>query len=66
MLQRERLDHLVASNDEHREMVARLESIYDDDATIDVVTSLDDALELTSGDDLAAEVERFLRDHPRD
>jgi PAC2 family len=65
VLQRERLDHLVASNDEHREMVARLESIYDDDATIDVVTSLDDALELTSGDDLAAEVERFLREHPK-
>ena len=31
VLQRERLDQLVESNDEHREMVARLESIYDDD-----------------------------------
>ncbi len=65
VLQRERLDHLVQSNDEHREMVARLESIYDEDATIDVIPPGESALELTSGDDLAAEVERFLREHPK-
>ena len=31
VLQRERLDQLVDGNDEHREMVARLERVYDND-----------------------------------
>jgi proteasome assembly chaperone (PAC2) family protein len=62
VLQRERLDRLVESNDEHRDMVARLERVYDDNDTNVVVLS--DELELRSGDELADEVERFLRDHP--
>jgi hypothetical protein len=64
VLQRERLDHLVASNDEHREMVARLERIYDDNDNANDIVVLSDELELRSGDELAAEVERFLRDNP--
>lgn len=60
-VQRERLDHLVASNAEHGEMLTRLESAYDDAHAAGDPTSL----ELRSGDDLAAEVEQFLRDHPK-
>jgi len=67
VLQRERLDQLVQGNDEHRAMVAQFEQLYDaaeleaeraDDAPPDVAGEL----ELRSGDELAAEVERFLRD----
>ena len=60
VLQRERLDQLVDGNDEHREMVARLERVYDNGEP----ASADDGegLELRSGDELAAEVERFLRE----
>lgn len=61
VLQRERLDHLVESNDEHRDMLARLEQVYDD--TGDDVVVVGDELELRSGDELAAEVERYLRDN---
>ena len=59
-VQRERLDHLVASNDEHRSMVDRLERMHDDAAA----ESASEPLELRSGDELAAEFERFLRDNP--
>ena len=67
MLQRERLDQLVEGNDEHRAMVAQFERLYDaaergapSDADADAAPS--GGLELRSGDELAAEVERFLRD----
>ena len=66
MLQRERLDQLVDGNDEHQAMVAQLEQLYDAaergerDAT--AAAAAPAALELRSGDELAAEVERFLRD----
>jgi len=63
VVQRERIDHLVASNEEHQAMVERLEQLYDDDA--DTATDVHPALELRSGDELAAEVERFLRDNPK-
>lgn len=65
VLQRERLDHLVESNDEHREMLARLEQVYDDtgDPDISGAVVVGDELELRSGDELAAEVERYLRDN---
>ncbi len=64
VLQRERLDHLVDSNEEHRDMLARLERVYDDTDDDSGVVVLSDELELRSGDELADEVERFLRDHP--
>jgi hypothetical protein len=60
VVQRERLDQLVDGNDEHREMVARLERMYDDGEP--ATTPDADALQLRSGDELAAEVERFLRE----
>jgi hypothetical protein len=52
---RERLDTLVANSDEHVEMVRQLEQHVD---ALDAAESGG----LVSGDELAAEVERFLRD----
>lgn len=51
---RSRLDELVAAEDSHQEMVAELERRMDEaGAMVD---------QMPSGEDLAAEVERFLRD----
>ena len=52
---RQRVDDLVTNNPEHRAMVAQLESVADHAEG----TSLGEAL--PSGDELAAELERFLR-----
>jgi hypothetical protein len=49
---RARLDELVAANPEHTQMVRQLETVYDDQSA---------NLTIPSGDELAAEVERFLR-----
>ena len=74
MLQRERLDQLVDGNDEHRAMVSQFERLYDaaEEAESEAADEADDTtphdgaevgeIELRSGDELAAEVERFLRD----
>jgi hypothetical protein len=51
---RERIDGLVAANPEHVEMVHRLEVAFDAEEAGEAA--------LPSGDDLAAEVERFLRE----
>ena len=51
---RHRLDSLVTNNDEHIAMLRQLENQYD--------TAEDLSGSLPSGDDLAAEVEQFLRD----
>jgi hypothetical protein len=61
VLQRERLDQLVDGNDEHRAMVAQFERLYDaaEQQSPDPAAG---GLELRSGDEIAAEVERFLRD----
>ncbi|MCE9621268.1 MAG: PAC2 family protein [Actinomycetia bacterium] len=58
-IQRHRIDKLVAANDEHGTMVANLEALYDQAG--EQTMSLGDA-QLPSGDDLAAEFERFLRE----
>ena len=55
---RARIDELIAQSDEHREMVAQLERQADEMAS-DVALLGDGPL--PSGDELAAEVERFLR-----
>jgi proteasome assembly chaperone (PAC2) family protein len=62
--QRQRLDELVATNEEHQAMVNQFERMYD---ATEEATDIDTAggtggLELRSGDELAAEVERFLRE----
>jgi proteasome assembly chaperone (PAC2) family protein len=60
-LQRQRIDQLVEANEEHQAMVAQFERMYDaaDESTEAPTTG---GLELRSGDELAAEVERFLRE----
>lgn len=55
---RHRIDELVAANPEHTAMVRRLEQQYDEEAAGGGFVSGD----LPSGDELAAEVERFLRE----
>jgi len=58
--QRRRVDQLVSGNAEHRTMIDQLEAAYDaaEAATADPMPTP----ELPSADELAAEVERFLRD----
>jgi hypothetical protein len=58
-IQRQRLDQLVASNDEHRAMVSQLEEIYDQAKQ---QTDLLGTGGIPTGDELAAEFEQFLRD----
>jgi predicted ATP-grasp superfamily ATP-dependent carboligase len=53
---RERIDELVAANPEHLEMVRRLEAVWDNEE------SGATELPLPSGDELASEIERFLRE----
>jgi proteasome assembly chaperone (PAC2) family protein len=61
---RARIDELVGQNDEHQQMVAQLES-QADLATPGGTSSRGGELgPLPSGDELAAELERFLRDQP--
>jgi hypothetical protein len=70
VLQRERLDQLIETNPEHQAMVEQFERLFDasDDAAETVADPTgegqpgDGALELRSGDELAGEIERFLRD----
>jgi proteasome assembly chaperone (PAC2) family protein len=65
VLQRERLDQLVEGNDEHQAMVAQFERMYDaaeQQIPRAPAEPADGGLELRSGDEIAAEVERFLRD----
>jgi len=57
---RERLDALVADSDEHKELVTQLEHHVDSEAT--APSSDDGPIELASAEELAAEVEQFLRD----
>ena len=52
---RRRIDELIAQNPEHRAMLEQLEAQAEQQAT-------DTALQATSGDELAAELERFLRE----
>jgi PAC2 family len=59
IIQRQRLDQLVASNDEHRAMVGQLEELYDQAKQ---QTDLLGTGGIPTGDELAAEFEQFLRD----
>jgi predicted ATP-grasp superfamily ATP-dependent carboligase len=61
---RQRLDALVADNAEHLAMVHTLEAQWDAAATGTAAEGLG-AGRLPSGDELAAEVERYLRDRDR-
>jgi hypothetical protein len=59
IIQRQRLDQLVAGNDEHRAMVAQLEDLYDQSQEQSLSLG---AADIPTGEELAAEFERFLRD----
>jgi hypothetical protein len=62
IIQRQRLDNLVAGNTEHAAMLRQLEEAYD--VTDDVRSPLlPDEADLPSGEELAAELEQFLRDN---
>jgi predicted ATP-grasp superfamily ATP-dependent carboligase len=56
VLTNQRVDQLIANSDEHRQMVQQLEE------QIDAAEPQPDLGALPSGDELAAELERFLRD----
>lgn len=80
IIQRERLDELVAGNDEHSAMVHQLEALYDaiaDSDGVRIETADDDAdpspsgsplsaSEIPTADELGAEFEQFLRDQSKD
>jgi PAC2 family len=59
IIQRQRLDQLVAGNDEHRAMVNQLEELYDQAKQ---QTDLLGTGGIPTGEELAAEFEQFLRD----
>ena len=60
-VQRERLDQLVSNNPDHAEMLSKLEEAYD---ALHGVSSgeQDSPMDISNMEDLAAEVEQFLRD----
>jgi hypothetical protein len=58
--QRERIDAGIAGTDEHLAMLRQLEELYD--ASIDGEVTQGPAMELRSGDELADEIQAFLRD----
>jgi hypothetical protein len=61
---RQRVDELVAANREHQSMVSQMESLYDASLEQEAAGGGPGlpATDLPSADELAAEVERFLRD----
>jgi hypothetical protein len=59
LIQRQRLDQLVASNEEHQAMVRQLEDLYDNQLHSGLIGP---GGVVPTGDELAAEFERFLRD----
>jgi PAC2 family len=60
--QRSQLDELVAGNPEHVAMLRQLEQLYDSEELPDTAGPGILPTDLPSGDELAAELERFLRD----
>jgi hypothetical protein len=56
---RSRLDELIAQNPEHEAMVRQLEAAYEE---VDIGPL--GPSDLPTGDELAAELERFLREQP--
>jgi len=60
MIQGRRLDTLVAANEEHQSMINQLEELYDS-STQPMPGLQGPMLQIASADELAAEVEEFLR-----
>ncbi len=66
-LQRERLDQLVRANPEHAEMITQLELAFDASHSGNgTLTTGFGGAPLPSGDEIAAELEQFLREHRAD
>ncbi len=67
-IQRQRIDKSVGDNPDHLAMLRQLEEIYDaaDGEQAGAPRTVDDgpSLEMRSGDELAAEIQRFLDDQP--
>lgn len=61
-----RLDELVAENPEHRTMISQLEELMDQGLGGPGEAESAEFDHLPSGDELAEELQRFLRDHPGD
>jgi predicted ATP-grasp superfamily ATP-dependent carboligase len=53
------IEQLIAGSDEHRAMVRQLEAQHDHEATSEMGSTM--GTDLPSGEELAAELERFLR-----
>ena len=65
--QRERLNGLVMANSEHAAMLAKLEEAFDaQHAASDTAPTGIGGISLPSGDEIAAELEQFLREHNTD
>ena len=60
--QRGRLDALVESNEEHSRMLSQLEQLYDASDDEVPVEGAAPSMQMLSGDELAEELEQFLRD----
>jgi len=66
-LQRERLDQLVRANPEHAAMLTQLEQAFDESHSGNgTLTTGFGGAPLPSGDEIAAELEQFLREHRTD
>ena len=63
---REKVDEVAANDDDVRQYVTTLEERYDQDAESDEASDSAWGANLPSGDELAREVERFLRDQRDD
>ena len=62
IIQRQRLDELVAGNEEHGAMVRQLEEAYDNSQNQGEPSRQFTDAEIPTGDELAAEFEQYLRD----
>jgi len=62
IIQRERLDELVAANEEHAAMLTQLEALYDNAEEPSGTEPPLSAAEIPTPDELGAELEQFLRD----
>lgn len=61
--QHRRIDSLIANNPEHQQLVRQLETVYDQlDGSEPVDGGGGPALEIATGDEIADELERFLRE----
>ncbi len=59
--QRERLDQLIAGNNEHSQMLTQLEQAFDEQIA-NGTTEINFGAPIPSGDEIAAEFEKYLRD----